>query len=810
MTIPHSEHHLIDLSRSLRLHVVGVGGPGMSALARALYSMGHQVSGSDVRASEVTESLVSLGVNVSIGHNEALVSGCDAVCASSGVPLDNIEMAAARRSGIPALSRAEMLASLCAQGEAIGVAGTHGKTTTTSLVALMLGGASGECGFVVGGDAPDLKVNGAWANSRLFVVEADESDGTHEVLPLETAIVTNVDVDHLDHFGDFDGIVASFGRFARNVKGLVVLCADDPVLAALATDMRGESRRVVTYGENDAAQVRAVNVQSHGSTQSFTVVVEPSVLKAYPLGLSIPVVLRARGRHNVLNALGAVAVALEHGAKVDTVTSALETFSGVGRRFDIRGSRNGITFVDDYGHLPTEIAAVLRAARGDGNEWSRIISVFQPNRFHRMAVMSDEYRDAFVDADIAVITNIYASGTPSIEGVTGELVVNAVRSAHSNARVDWVPGRRDLVCHLADILLPGDVCISSGCGDIESFPDEVMRELAIRSIADELHAKKISCVDNMALGEKTTYKTGGAARLGVIPQSLDELKVVATTLSKYNDAMPVFVLGRGSNTLVADEGFSGVCVVLGDFATGITIAARNKEVVEVVIGAGTPLPVAARQLSAMGVTGFEWAVGVPGTIGGAVKMNAGGHGSDMSESLLAVHVVSMRSGRSGWLDASDLALRFRGSALGDAFVVTEARLRLAPSLPGAGDSLIAEIVRWRRENQPGGQNAGSVFINPGTGPESSGALIEAAGLRGLRMATASVSEKHANFIQADSEGKSNDVLALMSEVARKVKNHSGAQLRSEVRLVGFADAQMMCNDASLGDEDGRLEALLSE
>ena len=809
-TSPHSKNgEVFELSAAQRLHVVGIGGPGMSALARALVAMGHRVSGSDIRSSENIVQLKELGIDISIGHSEDLVNGCDAVCASSGVPKDNIEMAAARRAGIPALSRAEMLAAVCASGTAIGVAGTHGKTTTTSLVSLMLGGAEGNCGFVVGGDAPGLQTNGAWSPTGLFVVEADESDGTHEALPLRGAIITNIDTDHLDHFGNFENIVSSFSRFAQNVNGPIALCVDDVELKKISDHLASTGHEVLTYGilSSDAnVDLSATQIEATASGMTFTVNIASDVLNEYQGERRFPVTLRARGMHNVLNALGALAIALRFGSNQDVVTQVLAEFQGVARRFDIRSEEDDITLIDDYAHLPTEIAAVVGAAQGmiaGRGQTSR------PNRFNRMALISHEYAHAFTGADVVVITDIYASGTAFIEGVSGKLVVDAVRAAYPLLQVDWVPKRSDLAPHLANMLRAGDVCISSGCGDIETLPAEIASERQLKQCAEDLRGAQLEVQENFPLAARTTYKVGGSARFFVEVVSQDQLITVAAICSR-RPTMPVVVLGRGSNTLISDAGFQGLCVSLGDFGQSIALeeSAQEGGSVSVVFSGATPLPIAARQLSALGVAGFEWAVGVPGSLGGAVRMNAGGHGADIAASLHSAYVVSLMSGCHGWVPANELGLRFRGSALGNQHVVTWVKVTLEKSEPGCGDALITEIVKWRRDHQPGGQNAGSVFINPNDGAISAGALIDQAGLRGYRLGTACVSEKHANFIQSDAGGTSADVVKLMNMVQQQVLRLTGVNLRSEIRLLGFAPGEALAIDAenSLGSE--KLEAHL--
>lgn len=465
----------LDLSIPGRYHVVGVGGPGMSAIAIVLAEMRHLVSGSDLRELPVLARLEVAGVTVNVGHDRAVVHGVDAVTVSTAVPEHNIELDEARQRGIPVLRRAGMLASICAQARSLGVAGTHGKTTTTSMLAMVLSEAGWQPSFVVGGDVTDLGTGAHWSGGEWLVVEADESDGTHLELPLHGTILTNVEVDHLDHYGSFEEIVGSFDQYLSQVPGPKVLCADDPVCVKLAG-----KHGAITYGLSPDADVRASGVVAGAGANRFT------IERRGPDGTheAVGVVdLPLRGMHNVANATAVVAMALEIGVPFDAIADALARFGGVARRFDVRGVDGGATLVDDYAHLPAEIDAVLRAARDSGDGWRRVVAVFQPNRFNRMSVLSPEYRDAFVRADLVVITDIYPSGTTPIPGVTGKLVVNAVCDAHPDQRVVWLPHRSDLVTFLTGELRDGDVCISMGCGDVASLPDEVLESRRRRSVA---------------------------------------------------------------------------------------------------------------------------------------------------------------------------------------------------------------------------------------------------------------------------------------------------------------------------------------
>jgi UDP-N-acetylmuramate--alanine ligase len=407
---------------------------------------------------------------VHVGHDRSVVSGCDAVTASTAIPATNIELDEARRLGIPTLRRAGMLASLCAQARAIAVAGTHGKTTTTSMLMLAMAEGGLAPSFVVGGDVIDAGTGAQWTGGEWFVVEADESDGTHIELPLHGTILTNVEADLLDHYESFDDLAASFDRYLAQIPGPKVLCADDSVCTALMA-----RHDAVSYGLAAGSDYRALDLRSERGSFRFTVQRRGEVLGDIELPL--------RGVHNVVNALGTIAMADAIGVPFAASARALARFAGVARRFDIRGVDGGATFVDDYAHLPTEIAAVIAAARESGDGWQRIVVAFQPNRFNRIAEMWRDYADAFEAADVAVITDVYSSGTTPIPGVTGELIVNAVLDAHPTARVVWLPRRADLVSFLAGEVGAGDVCISMGCGDVATLPEEVLARRAERRSA---------------------------------------------------------------------------------------------------------------------------------------------------------------------------------------------------------------------------------------------------------------------------------------------------------------------------------------
>lgn len=442
----------------------------MSAIAIVLAEQGHRVSGSDLREQAVLDRVRAAGVEVLIGHDRSIVHGCDAVTASTAIPETNREIDEARRIGVPMLRRAGMLASICAQARSLAVAGTHGKTTTTSMLMLILAEAGWAPSFVVGGDVFDAGTGAQWTGGEWLVVEADESDGTHLELPLYGTVLTNVDVDHLDHYGSIEGITDAFDRYLAQVPGPRVVCGDDRRAAQLAT-----RHGAVTYGLSPGCDVRGVDV--HPSGGSFRFVLEHHGVRLGAIHLPL------RGEHNVLNATGAAAMALTLGVPAAAIIAALERFGGVARRFDIRGRDGGATFVDDYAHVPSEIAAVLAAARGSGDDWSRVVAVFQPNRFNRIAEMWQDFAGAFVGADVVVLTEIYPSGTTPIPGVTGKLIVDAVQDAHPDAHVVWLPRRDDLVSFLAGEIGPGDVCISMGCGDIAALPDEVLARRAERRLA---------------------------------------------------------------------------------------------------------------------------------------------------------------------------------------------------------------------------------------------------------------------------------------------------------------------------------------
>jgi UDP-N-acetylmuramate--alanine ligase len=472
------------------IHFVGIGGIGMSGIAEVLHNLGYKVQGSDVADGTNTRRLAELGIKVSIGHRADNLGSAQVVVVSSAVKKDNPEVLAARSRLVPVVRRAEMLGELMRLKWSIAVGGTHGKTTTTSMIAAVLDAGDLDPTVINGGIINAYGTNARIGAGDWMVVESDESDGSFLRLPATIAVVTNVDPEHLDHYGTFDALRDAFVRFVENIPfyGFAVLCADHPEVQALIP--RIADRRLVTYGLGVNADVRAMNLRLDRGGADFDVLIESRVTNQSRTieGLRLPMF----GQHNVQNALAAIAVAQEMGLPDETIRHALANFSGVKRRFTKTGEAHGITVIDDYGHHPVEIAAVLRAARQAYGGSGRVIAVMQPHRYTRLASLKADFATCFGDADTVIIADVYAAGEAPIEGVNRDLLVGLVqRAGHRDVMPLEAPG--DLPGLIWQIARPGDVVVCLGAGNITAWAHALpgqLQQLAVthagpRAIAND-------------------------------------------------------------------------------------------------------------------------------------------------------------------------------------------------------------------------------------------------------------------------------------------------------------------------------------
>jgi UDP-N-acetylmuramate--alanine ligase len=458
------------LGRTRRVHFVGVGGIGMSGIAELLVNLGYEVSGSDARRSEITDRLATMGVRIQSGHERTHVGDADVVVASSAIGSDNPEIVEARSRHIPVIPRAEMLAELMRLRVGIAIAGAHGKTTTTSMIALLLERAGLDPTAVIGGRLSAFGSNARLGRGQYIVVEADESDRSFLKLTPAIAIITNIDREHLEAYSSFDGLVDAFRQFADRIPfyGAVVACIDNPAVRALVPSL---ARRVITYGFSADADVQGLEPATDGDSGRCLVryrvrgVAESDAVRE--VELNVP------GRHNLQNALAAIAVGIELGIPFDRIQRALAEFRGVERRYQLRGEVRGVRVIDDYGHHPTEIAAVLAAARGGRPK--RLVAVFQPHRFSRTRDLIGDFGPALSGADVVLLTDIYAAGEAPIPGVTLDSLADAVRSAvpelHVERRLEDVPAA------VARLARAGDLVVTLGAGSIGAASGRIVDAL---------------------------------------------------------------------------------------------------------------------------------------------------------------------------------------------------------------------------------------------------------------------------------------------------------------------------------------------
>jgi UDP-N-acetylmuramate--alanine ligase len=450
---------VLDLRTPQRIHIVGIGGAGMSAIALVLRAMGHTVSGSDLRESPVAVRLRAQGIDVAVGHRAENVGPVDAVTFSPAVAPSNPEITAAAAHGARVIARSGVLAAICATRRCLAVAGTKGKTTTASMLSLILIEAGLRPSFVIGADVNEVGSNAVWDTGDWLVVEADESFGTFQELRPDWTVLTNVESDHLDHYGTFANLRLAFDAFVAQATEGAVVSADD--LEAYAIGLAHGARSV---GTAPGATFVMRDVELARSSVSFTL--------HGPDGELGPVTLGVPGLHNARNAALALVAALQVGAPFAAAQSALARFAGVSRRFEFRGEANGVTFVDDYAHLPFAVEAALATARTGG--WSRVVAVFQPHRYTRTAELSQQFGAAFTDADALVVTDVYSAGEAPVPGVSGRLVADAVRARDPRLPVTYAPSWEELRRVVASMLRPGDLCLTLGAGDLTALPDELL------------------------------------------------------------------------------------------------------------------------------------------------------------------------------------------------------------------------------------------------------------------------------------------------------------------------------------------------
>jgi UDP-N-acetylmuramate--alanine ligase len=455
------------------IHFIGIGGIGMSGIAEVLLNQGYSVQGSDASENANVLRLRERGATVFVGHHADNIGKAEVIVVSTAIRRDNPELAAAREKRLPVVRRAEMLAELMRLKRSIAVAGTHGKTTTTSIVAALLDAGNFDPTVINGGIINAYGTNARLGAGEWMVVEADESDGTFLKLPADIAVVTNIDPEHLDHFKTFDAIKVAFCALVENLPfyGFAVMCLDHPTVQELVG--RIEDRRVITYGENPQADVRLLDVNLDGGESRFNVLVrDRATSKAtYIEGLRLPM----PGHHNALNATAAVAVAYELGVSIEDIRKALAAFGGVKRRFTKTGEWNGATIFDDYGHHPVEVAAVLRAARASTK--AKVIAIVQPHRYTRLQALFNDFATCFNDADAVIVADVYAAGEKPIEGIDKEHLVGAIK-AHGHRNAMTLADPSQLAKVVSELAGPGDYVICLGAGNITQWAAAMPGELA--------------------------------------------------------------------------------------------------------------------------------------------------------------------------------------------------------------------------------------------------------------------------------------------------------------------------------------------
>jgi UDP-N-acetylmuramate--L-alanine ligase/UDP-N-acetylenolpyruvoylglucosamine reductase len=753
---------LTDRSKPLQIHLIGVAGSGMSGLALLLLGMGHKVSGSDKVTTAETERMQGVGLVFSSPHTAAAVKKADIVVYSSAIKPVNPAYAAAKKAKIPLLRRAECLAAILHTKKGIIISGTHGKTTTSSMTAHVLREAGQKPSHYVGAEIPILGANAKWSEDGDFMVaEGDESDGTLALYHPEHAVILNIEAEHLDFYRDIDHIKEVFTALADQTTGKLVYCAEDPV----ALEVCSGRENAVSYGWEDA-DYTATDLRDLKGSSAFTVKRKGKVLGDVELGIP--------GNHNVLNALAAIALADSCGAEFALVARALATFAGAKRRFETKYLSPNYRIIDDYGHHPSELAATLQTARSLKSK--RVVVLFQPHRYTRTQALADDFGKVLQAADLVFITDIYAASEKPIKGVSGETLVEAMKR-HGDIPVTSVPDLATAHHAIGHTLQAGDLLITLGAGNVHEAGSRIAADLKVlEEIRGLMPDGEIDGKLYEPMSRHTTMLVGGPAQYWVEPHSFYGFAFLVDYCRERG--IPVRVVGRGSNLLVRDGGIRGAVIhPAGGAFSEVTVDGKG----HVTAGAGVRLKKLASIAGGSGIGGFEWMEGIPGNVGGALRMNAGAMGVEMFDQVVRVTFLD-EDGVIRTRERAEIVSQYRN--------VAELRRNFALQavFKGKADTTANIKERWdasrekRKASQPVAASAGCTFKNPENLP--AGRLIDVMGLKGSTCGQAAVSEVHGNFVVNTGGASALEVLTLIEFIQEKARDEHHIELETEIKILG--------------------------
>jgi UDP-N-acetylenolpyruvoylglucosamine reductase len=810
------------------VYLIAAGGCGVSGLGHLLLDLGFAVHGSDLVENEEVRQLRARGATIHIGHRAEQLRAAKPVLVvySSAIRSDNVEVQAARELDLPIVRRAVLLAALVARQRGVCVAGMHGKTTTISLLAYALEKLGANPSYAIGSLVPQLRtharfskktapaspspLNGERAGVRgglsddahsreerhetnhpspsiplpvegrgktdalfagesapLFVVEADESDGTLREFQPTHSIILNVDEEHLDYFVNVQNVCREFEQFAASTKELVLFCADDQRLV----EMMQSRANAISFGFNSSANYCAEII----GAGTFAVSRDGAKLGEFAIQLV--------GEKNISNACAVIAFLHQLGYAPDAIREAIKDFRGAARRQQELFASESVRVIDDYGHHPAEIRATLWALKQPAGK--RLVVAFQPHRYTRTAKLMQQFAESFEDADKLFLTDVYAASEPEIAGANSAVLAAAIRER--GQQVTYVPVLSDLVEAVRVSIQPGDVILFLGAGDITKAAHQLADELRMQTsgpvtpgggVFEKLRAtlsSETTLLRDEYLAKRTTLRVGGKADVYVEPASEADLAAVLRTCSETKT--PFTIIGRGSNLLIKDGGIRGVviCLCHPSFSKFQIIGEHMH------CGAGVKLKTVSVEARRAGLAGLEFLEGIPGSVGGALRMNAGAMGSWMFEVVEQIRFMDF-SGNVHERKASEVNVEYRGCPLFKTHIALGAVLRGTPATKEAIQERANTFNSKRWETQPAQPSAGCIFKNPKTVP--AGKLIDELGLKGTKKGGAMVSTVHGNFIVNEGGATAKDVLELIQFIKETAKAKRGIELETEVEILG--------------------------